>query len=191
MHAVGRVSIFIFLACLGTACENDPAEVNALSRKVVEVEEGRNISALFSQEANLKAYLTAPLMKRVRADTSYAEFPNSLRVEFYKPEGGLQNVVTANYARYFENQGKVFLRDSVVVYNLQGDTLFCQTLWWNQNEENFHTDDAVRIHTRTQVLAGTGLDARSDFSRYQILNTSGTVLLPAQNDSTPAPLLQQ
>lgn len=173
------------LCLLLAACENNPEEVNALSRKVIEVEEGKNIKAIFSQSGNRKAYLTAPAMSRVKADTQYVEFPKTIFVEFYNEQQQLQNVVKAKYARYFEQMGKVFLRDSVVVYNTSGDTLHCKTLWWNQNEENFYTDDTVVINTRTQQLQGTGFWAKSDFSKYTIRNTVGTVLLPDEtSDST-------
>jgi LPS export ABC transporter protein LptC len=191
-----QLSILSVILCLlMAACENNPAEVSALSRKVIEVEEGKNIKAIFSQSGNRKAYLTAPYMTRVKADTQYVEFPKTIFVEFYNEQQQLQNVVKAKYARYFEMLGKVFLRDSVVVYNVSGDTLHCKTLWWNQAEENFYTDDTVVINTRTQQLQGTGFWAKSDFSKYTIRNTVGTVLLPDETadstkgaaDSTKAP----
>lgn len=176
------------LCLLLAACENNPAEVNALSRQVIEVEEGKNIKAIFSQSGNRKAYLTAPAMSRVKGDTPYVEFPKTIFVEFYNEQQQLQNVVKAKYARYFEMLGKVFLRDSVVVYNTSGDTLLCKTLWWNQNEENFYTDDTVIINTLTQQLRGTGFWAKSDFSKYTIRNTVGTVLLPGETaDSSKLP----
>lgn len=178
--------IWCSLALATTGCENDPKEVDALTRKVIEVEEGKDIKALFSQSANLKAYLQAPRMNRVKADTVYAEFPESLQVDFYDQDQKLQNVVKARYARYFESMGKVLLRDSVMVYNVNGDTLHCKTLWWNQGEEIFYTDDSVVINTPTQQLRGTGFWAKSDFSKYTIRNTVGTVVIPDQvaGDST-------
>lgn len=176
------------LCLLIAACENNPSEVNALSKKVIEVEEGKNIKAIFSQSGNRKAYLTAPAMSRVKADTQYVEFPKTIFVEFYNEQQQLQNVVKAKYARYFELMGKVFLRDSVEVFNTSGDTLHCKTLWWNQNDEDFYTDDTVVINTRTQQLRGTGFWAKSDFSKYTIRNTVGTVLLPGEAaDSTKSP----
>ena len=179
------VLLGVLLAAAG--CENNPQEIDALSRKVTEVEEGRNIRAIFSQAGNRKAYLTAPFMRRVKADTLYAEFPQSIHVDFYNEQQQLQNVVTARYARYFESLAKVFLRDSVVVYNTSGDTLRCKTLWWNQNEELFYTSDTVLIHTLTQQLRGTGFRAKSDFSKYTIDNTVGTVVMPGDGADSTAP----
>jgi LPS export ABC transporter protein LptC len=183
------IVILAILALLTAGCENNPQEIAALTKKVVEVEEGKNIKGIFSQSANLKAYLTAPLMLRVKADTMYVEFPASIRVEFYNETRQLQNVVHAKYARYLEGIGKVFLRDSVVVYNMSGDTLHCKTLWWNQMEEIFYTDDSVLVNTITQNIRGTGFWAKSDFSKYTITNTVGSVLMPGQmGDSATSPI---
>lgn len=184
-----NIALLLFVSStILAACENNPQDVNALTRKVVEMEEGINIKALFTQQGNRKAYLTAPLMYRIKADTQYVEFPNSIHVDFYDEQHQLQNVVTAKYARYFETMGKVFLSDSVVVYNITGDTLYCKTLWWNQQAESFYTVDSVVINTLTRQLQGTGFTAKSDFSKYSILNTVGTVLLPGDApDSSSVP----
>lgn len=174
---------------IATACENNVQEVTALTRKVLEVEEGKNIKAIFSRSANLAAYLTAPTMQRVKGDTQYVDFPNTIHVDFYNDLRVLQNVVTAKFARYYEGLNKVFLKDSVVVYNMVGDTLLCQTLWWNQTEELFYTDDSVYIRSLTRNLRGTGFRSKSDFSKYTIDNVVGPVLLPGETaDSSATPV---
>lgn len=179
----------VMLALFAASCENNPQEITALTKKVVEVEEGKNIKGIFSQSANLKAYLTAPLMKRVKADTLYVEFPESIHVDFYNENRQLQNVVNAKYARYFESMNKVFLRDSVVVYNMSGDTLRCKTLWWNQAEELFYTEDSVYITGYTRNLRGTGFRSKSDFSKYTIDNVFGPVEFSGiGSDSAQAPI---
>lgn len=160
------------------ACENDATEVANFNRKTREVEEGRNIVASYSQSAVQKAELRAPLMYRVKSDTPYAEFPKSINVNFYKENRQIESVVKARYAKYFETLGKVYLRDSVVVFNTTGDTLHCNDLWWDQNEGIFYTDKDVIIRTKTQQLNGTGFWALSSFSKYTIKNTTGIVDVP-------------
>lgn len=180
---------FSAVVMITTACENNVQEVTALTRKVQEVEEGKNIKAIFSRSANLAAYLTAPTMQRVKGDTQYVDFPNTIHVDFYNELRVLQNVVTAKFARYYEGLNKVFLKDSVVVYNMVGDTLLCQTLWWNQTEELFYTDDSVYIRSLTRNLRGTGFRSKSDFSKYTIDNVVGPVLLPGETaDSLATPV---
>jgi LPS export ABC transporter protein LptC len=175
-------TIFLFAACtvVFLSCENDAKEVADLTRKTQEVEVGRNIKGTYSQSALKKAELLAPLMYRVKADTPYAEFPKSIHVNFFKENHQVESVVDAKYAKYFETLGKVFLRDSVVVYNTTGDTLNCDDLWWDQNLGIFYTDNKVLIRTKTQHLNGTGLWALSNFSKYTIKNTTGIVDVPQQ-----------
>ncbi|MES2648279.1 MAG: LPS export ABC transporter periplasmic protein LptC [Bacteroidota bacterium] len=160
------------------ACENDAGEVTSFNRKTVEVEEGRDIVGSFSQAAVQKAKLVAPLMYRVKADSPYTEFPKSIHVDFYKPDHSIESVVKARYGKYFDNLGKVYLKDSVIVYNTTGDTLYCDDLWWDQNANVFYTDKKVVIHTKTQQLNGSGLWALANFSRYIIKNTTGIVDIP-------------
>ena len=176
---------FLFVVALLAlqGCENDPEEVEALSKKVIEVETGRNIQGIFSQTATLKAVLTAPEMLRVRGDTIYVEFPASIHVDFYNEEGVLESVVEARYAKYLEAFGKVLLQDSVLVYNFKGDTLRSKSLWWVQQEERFFTEDSVWIRTPTQRIDGTGLTAKADFSQYTILNARGPVEVPDSLDA--------
>jgi LPS export ABC transporter protein LptC len=173
-----RLAIVALFGLLMVACENDPEEVAALGRKRQETEVGYDIKGDFSQSANLKADLTAPMMVRVKADTPYTEFPKSIHVNFYKEDNSIESVVEAKYAKYFESIGKVYLRDSVVIYSKNGDTLHCEDLWWDQNAAVFYTDKNVVIHTPTQLLYGSGLWALSNFSKYTIKNTSGSVAIP-------------
>jgi LPS export ABC transporter protein LptC len=159
------------------SCENDPAEIEAMRMNSKEIEEGRGIEATFSQSGKLKAILKAPLMYRVKSDTIYTEFPNSIYVTFYNEQGGIDNILRANYAQYLELLNKVYLRDSVVVYNTT-DTLYAEDLWWDQNTELFYTYRPVRVKTPTQNLIGTGITAKSDFTKYSIIDPKGDVAIP-------------
>lgn len=159
------------------SCENDPAEIEAMRMNSKEIEEGRGIEATFSQSGKLKAILKAPLMYRVKSDTFFTEFPKSIFVTFYNEQGGIDNILSANYAKYLEQLNKVYLRDSVVVYNAT-DTLYAEDLWWDQNTELFYTYRPVKVRTPTQKLTGTGITAKSDFTKYSIIDPKGDVAIP-------------
>ncbi len=168
-----------------TACENDPEEVESLTKSVAEVEVGRDIEALMSQSANLKAILKAPVMYRVKSDTIYTEFPNSIFVTFYSDSTSAESVVKAKYAKYYELLRKVYMRDSVVVYNFKGDTLFAEDLWWDQNLEIFYSNRPVKVKQPTQNLTGTGITAKTDFSQQTIRDPKGEVEVPRDFGTTP------
>lgn len=148
------------------------------ARRVIPPEEAEQVVSYLSEGALVKGKLTAPYMLRFqRADSPYAEFPRSLHVDFYNASMAIQSTLDALYGKFLQNQNKVYLRDSVVVKNLEkGDTLHTPELWWDQKTERFYTDKPVRIYTKTKTLFGTGMEADQNFKWYKITHFTGTVL---------------
>jgi LPS export ABC transporter protein LptC len=166
---------FFFLCGSFAACENNMKTLPNYRQKQISVDEGKKITAYLSENAKVKAKLTAPLMRRSEMDSPYVEFPHTLHVDFYNDSLTIESVMNANYGKWKEQDGKVYLRDSVVVMNImKGDTLYCKELWWDQKAEKFYTDKAVQIHkSGGTILYGTGLTAPQDFSGYTIYQITG------------------
>src|ERR1700743_2332418 len=141
--------ILLVTAGLFAGCGKKPKEAAVNTRAVSIPEEVLNVESFMSEgdnvggklSAKVKGKLTAPYMLRYqRTDTPYTEFPRSLHVDFYKVDSNakantapsVESQMDAMYGKYFENNEKVFLRDSVVVKNiLKGDTVRCRELWWD------------------------------------------------------------
>lgn len=166
--------ICCFFLC---ACENDMEDIKALTGKRTSVEEGTEIKSYLSQQAKVKAKLTAPLMKRYQTDTPYVEFPKTLHVDFYNDTLKIESQLDARYGKYKENEHKVFLKDSVVFYNIDGDTLYCRELWWDQQTEKFYTDKPVRMVRKdnTVIYGLFGLIASQNINDVVFLRSSGQV----------------
>jgi len=171
---------------------SDKEKQAAIHARQIVPEEVLGIESLLSEpytdstgklSAKVKGKLTAPFMLRYpRADTPYAEFPRTLHVDFYDATMAVESQMDALYGKYFDNQGKVFLRDSVVVKNIQkGDTVRCKELWWDQRSEKFTTDDSVRIYTKDKILFGNGMEADQNFRWYTIKHLTGTILTAGNN----------
>jgi LPS export ABC transporter protein LptC len=172
-----KIVAALFFGCFFVwSCENDMREVQNLSKKSIGVEEGKEIESYLSQEGKLKAKLTAPLMLRYQNDTPKVEFPKTLRVDFYNDSTKVESKLFAKYGRYLENENKVFLRDSVIVFNMAGDTLICKELYWDQLKAKFYTDKNVIIHKPDQKVYGTGLEADQDFKNITIKNVHNSYL---------------
>lgn len=139
-------------------------------------EEAVNIESLLSQEGKLRAKLKAPLMLRVFADTMYAEFPKSLHCDFYNADTQIESWLDSKYGKYYENLGKVYLRDSVVVITIKGDTLKSPDLWWDQNTKMFYTDKYATYHAPGKQVSGTiGLEATQDLTSIIFKKPIGTI----------------
>lgn len=178
------VKTFISTVCLFTfSCENDMKDVQALGEKRVGQEVAENIVSYLSQDAVVKAKLTSPLMLRTDSDTTVVEFPKTLHVDFYDSSTNIESRLFAKYGRYLENQGKVLLKDSVVVFNVKGDTLLTDELWWDRNKEIFYTDKKVVIKQPfNQILNGeNGMEADQSFKTFTLFNGSGLRNLPANS----------
>ena len=68
-----------------------------------------------------------------------------------------------------------------MVFNVQGDTLRCEKLWWDQDKELIYTDVPVHIRKPDEQIDGTGLVADQNFSHWTINNAKGPINVP---DST-------
>lgn len=139
-------------------------------------EEATHVNSQLSQEGKIKATLKAPLMWRVQDDTVYVEFPKSLHCDFYNDSVQIESWLDCKYGKYFENQNKVYLRDSVVVINTKGDTLKTSELWWDQINKTFYTDKPSEYLTRDKkIYPQKGITAAQDFSNIKFNVVTGEV----------------
>lgn len=163
-----RMIAALFTGCFFMlGCENDVNEVKQLGKKNPGIEEGKNITSFLSMGGKMKAKLTAPLLLRYQGDSALkSEFPKTLFVEFYNDSTQLESTLSAKYGRYLENENKIYLRDSVVIIRINGDTLETSELYWDQTLGRFHTDKPV---TTSQRNPRQKLYARKGFSSNQSL----------------------
>lgn len=178
---INRKTFALCIACVFLcSCENDEREVNALTKKQVSVDIGINIESYYSQGGKVKAKLTAPLMKNYQTDSAFIEFPNTLHVDFYNDTMRIESKLDAHYGKYRENEKRIFLKDSVVVFNIQGDTLRSMELWWDQQRQQFYTDKPARIYRKdkTIIYGKNGLTSNQDFSEVTIHQSSGQIAVP-------------
>jgi hypothetical protein len=160
-----------------SSCENSRKQIEDLTSKRIGVEEAKQVDIVYSLGDKTKARLSAPYMLRHQDTVPYIEFTKTVHSDFYDDSLRIESRLDAHYGRYMETESKVFLRDSVVVFNTKGDTLFCNELYWDRSKpgSEFYTDKPVRIRTLTQIIDGDGLDAPQDFKSWHIINGRGLV----------------
>jgi hypothetical protein len=175
----------IFAACFTgcvflCACSNSDKEIRDLNSKSLAREEVKNVDINYTLGGKAKAKLLAPLMYRVQDTMPYVEFPKKIHVDFYNDTSGVDSRMDALYGKYFETQSKVFLRDSVRIINVKGDTLYCKEMWWDRQRKGseFYTDKPVRIRTRTQIIDGVGMESSQDFKDWVITGSQGFIIVP-------------
>jgi LPS export ABC transporter protein LptC len=186
-HNKNTIAAFLIGCFFMLACENDVNEVKELGKKKPGIEEGKNIVSFLSMGGKMKAKLTAPLLLRYQGDSALkSEFPKTLFVEFYNDSMKLESTLSANYGRYMENENKIFLKDSVVIIRINGDTLETSELLWDQTLGRFRTDKPVTTsqrNPRQKLYAKKGFSSNQNLTdiTYYELDLGSFLILP---DST-------
>ncbi len=188
-HTYYNLLLFVavgFFIIMLASCGNSEKELNEYNSKSLGIEEITNADINYTLGGNAKAKLRSPLMLRVQDASAYVEFPKKLHVDFFSETGSVDSRLDALYGKYYEMESKVFLKDSVKVINVLGDTLYCNELWWDRSRKGneFYTDKPVRIRRKLQIIDGIGMDASQDFKAWHIINPVGIINVP--NSEFPA-----
>jgi LPS export ABC transporter protein LptC len=170
------VIIFSLFTFTLLSCVNDEKKITAIFEKKLGIDKAINIQSYISQGGKMKALLTAPLMLHYQDSGSRMELPKSLHVDFYDSTLKVESKLDALYASYYESDNKIFIRDSVRVYNIKGDTLLCKELWWDQRLQKFYTEKPVQIRTLDMIMFGEGMSAPQDFKTFEIFKVTNSII---------------
>ncbi|HMN32095.1 MAG: LPS export ABC transporter periplasmic protein LptC [Chitinophagaceae bacterium] len=162
---------------LFVSCKNGIHQYKDLvDNAALNTEKAEEVTIIYSTEGVTKAKLFTKDFKHIQStNPSYIEMKNGLEVEFYNDSLEVQSKLTAKYGKYFEQNGNVLVRDSVVITNIKNEKLNTEELVWNEKLQKFYTEKFVTITTPTQVIYGDGLESNQNFSVYKITNIKGMI----------------
>jgi LPS export ABC transporter protein LptC len=136
----------------------------------------KDVTIIISQKGKIKVRLFAhDFIHNEIAKPPYTDMKNGVKAEIYNDSGKITSIITAKYARYYEQQGNILIRDSVRIVNYKGERLETEELIWNQSIAKIFTEKSVKIITPTQITIGDGLEANQEFTEYQIKNLRETM----------------
>ncbi len=163
-------SLFLFGVFLLSACSSSETTVP------VEYEgplsEAENVKMQYAEKDRVKVVLTAA--KILEFANGDEEFPEGIFIEFYDELGNKTSTLRANDAYFFKEENKWRGRGNVEVVNMQkSEQLNTEELFWTPTDKKIFTDKFVTIKLQSEVLYGTGLEAKEDLSTYSIKDPSG------------------
>ncbi|MBL7766501.1 MAG: LPS export ABC transporter periplasmic protein LptC [Chitinophagaceae bacterium] len=159
------------------SCKQDlKSGVKVLDKSLLNTERAEEVTIIYSKEGHTQAMLYTKSFNHIQnVIPSYIEMKKGLKVEFFDDSLHVQSTLTAKYGKYFESNGNVLVRDSVVVTNKKNERLNTEELVWNEKLQKFYTEKFVKISTPTQVIYGDGLESNQNFSVYKITNVKGII----------------
>jgi len=167
-HIIQKLAVCILGCFFVVSCENKMETLQNFDATTLGVEEGLYIESYISQSGRMKAKLTAPIMLRYLLDTPKVAFTKSLHVDFYDDTLAIETQLFAKFGEYYESKNEILLKDSVIVFNRTGDSLWTSELYWDQNKQEFFTDKPVRVKREYNNKYIHSIGIRSDQNLHNI-----------------------
>lgn len=167
------------------SCENDVDEIESLSNnKKAPISTGKNVSFIYSEKANVKVKITAPLMEEYGEEMNkYMEMTKGIKVLFFDSLKNVSSTLTSNYAIHRVSENIMEAKDDVVVVNDMGEVLNTEHLIWLEDSSKIYTEEFVKITTEDEIIMGEGMEANQDFTKWRIHKIKGTINIKEESDS--------
>lgn len=171
------LSVFLVFALLMACGGNEIKQLDEVElQDEVGIERATDIELLYSDSAVVRVAIHAPtLLRYIHAQSPKQVFPDGVEADFYDENHYQTSKLVANYAEQFQKERKVYLRDSVMVWNIKNEMLETDELVWDESIGQIYSNEKVKITTPSQVINGIGFKSNLDFSVWEIYQVSGII----------------
>jgi len=190
MYTRGGNVLFFFIAaalaaiCMLGACTNDLKKIKEISDKEVNspADTTRGVSVIYSDSANVKAQVFAPLMLEYFKDNKkYSVMPKGIRIILYDNSHNKTATITADTAYNMETLQTIKLRRNVVITSAKGDVFKSEELDWNQFTHQIISTKPIDIYMANGDQGhGTALETNEKFIPFTIQNQTGTFYMSSK-----------
>ena len=158
-----------FLACETAKKENEVPQIYTGPLSVL-----TDATIFFSDSALKKAEVISSKILELQNEDK--ELPQGMYITFFDKKGLISATLKANYAYYYKEEDRWKATGNVVVNNIENkETLKTEELFWEPKTENVYTEKFVRIETPGELMTGTGLEAKQDFSEWTLEKPEGVI----------------
>lgn len=169
VRIVSIILIFAVVACETSVKKNETPQIytGPLSKLY-------GATIIYSDSALLKAVVKAEEVFDLQ--NGDREVPKGMHITFYEKDGTISATLKANYAYYYKEEDRWKATGNVVIHNIKNEeTLKSEELFWEPKNEDVYTEKFVRIETPGELMTGTGLKAKQDFSEWTLDNPEGII----------------
>jgi hypothetical protein len=171
-----RYLLFAIFMLLVLSCENDIDDVNRLfDYPDPKIEVIKQPKIVFSDSAVVQAYVEGPLLHREGSVSSNFtdKFIEGVSVEFVGENGEISSWLFADYGENRSGLNEIYVRDNVLLYNADGDTLQSEDLYWDISKAELYTDKFARLRSKGKLFYGFGFKSKDDFSEWEMKALKG------------------
>lgn len=170
-----KLGAAILLVLLIASCQNDMEKIKSLTDFAKSpVESAKDITVIASDSGKLQFFMTSPQLDRYQGEQSYSKYPKGLSVVFYDENRKEKMKLSANYAVNYEERKIMEAKNNVVIIDYKkGDTIYTESILWDQNRKTISSNVAVKRVNKDNVLYGDGFDADQSFNKYELRHVRG------------------
>lgn len=174
----------VFAIGMFAGCKNNIDDVAAYTEMDgLPIEIRKDVKMYYSQNGEVAALLTAPLMERYANEEEYTVMNEGLYVETYDSLMNVTSSIKADYGKNLPKVGLMEAKGNVKVINEKGEILNTEELFWDSKEGSIYTEKYVKITTQDEIIEGDGLVSNEDFSEYRIKKIRGIISLDDAEDN--------
>lgn len=169
--------LFIFsVSALFISCDSEMSEEAEKTIYQGPMRTLENAEIFHSDSGRLKAKILAD--KIFNLQNGDREAPEGMFITFYEKDGSKASTLEADYAYYKSEDKKWYARGNVIVHNIKNqETLKTEELYWDPESGDVNTEKFVKIETPEEVITGTGLVAKQDFSSWSLKQPEGIFVI--------------
>jgi len=173
--------LFLFFILFTISCDSELSEEAEKSTYTGPIRTLENANIFHSDSGRVKAKVFARKILYLQNDDR--EAPEGFYTTFFEPDGQESATLEADYAYFSEEEGKWTAQGNVIVSNiLNQETLRTEELLWDPRTGDVSTEKFVKIETPEEVITGTGLDAKQDFSSWVIKKPEAIFVIEENNE---------
>ena len=168
------------------ACENDLEKVKRLaSNDDANKALADDVEILYSEEGVVRyRILGDKLIRNDNEEDPYIEFPENVELFIFDDSMQVESRLTGGYGISYEKNRRMIVRDSVVLWNMEGDKLNTEELIWTAETGKISSTKFVKITTPEEIIYGSGFEANEDFTEYRIKKIHGIIAIDDEDDPT-------
>jgi LPS export ABC transporter protein LptC len=176
IHKTLPLLLVVVFTC---ACENDIEKINLLNTSAEYPNIiGEDIEVVYSDSARVKLQMFAKSLKQFNnAEKPYSEFPDGMKVYIFDKELGIESVIQANYAIYYNDEKLWHATGNVIAENFKsGERLDTEELFWDEEKEEIYSNSYTRIVNEDGTFYGqNGFRSNQSLTDYTLIGSKGVV----------------
>jgi len=174
---LGRMSLFfisLFSFLFIIACKDD-IDQKPVIKKERPIQVIKFADIFRSQDGNVEVEIKAPLINNYDGKNARMEFPKGVNAWFFNSDLTVKSTLSAKFAVNYQNNSKVYLRDSIVIINYNNkDTIYCQELIWEKSLKRIFSNKQVKRVSESGIAWGEGFESNETMDSIRIKNPRGT-----------------